>query len=68
MPDEHTEYGFKWGPIVVERTCHVEGVGYVLEIRTNYKVMQVNISEKGRKITPMPVRQALRVQNKPRKC
>lgn len=46
-----TQFGFDWGPIKVERLCHVEGRGYSLEVRTDHARVQLGISEKGRKIT-----------------
>ena len=51
-----TRYGFTWGPMIVTRLCHVEGRGYSLEIVTPYQSMHVYVTEKGRKIEPMPVR------------
>ena len=40
-----------WGPIVVERTAHIEGRGYVVSVRTKgsyERSVQVYVSEKGR--------------------
>jgi hypothetical protein len=48
-------YGFDWGPAKVERACHVDGRGYVLEIHTQHARLQVYISEQGRKIKPYPL-------------
>jgi hypothetical protein len=46
-----TPYGFKWGPLKVERLAHVPDSGYALSIETDYgMVMQVYVSEKGRVI------------------
>jgi hypothetical protein len=56
--DEAWRYGFRWGPLVVERTAHIEGRGYVVTIRTERQSMQVYVSEKGHKIEPMRVRDA----------
>lgn len=50
MSDERTQYGFTFGPAKVERVCHVEGRGRVLEIHTPHARLQVYISEAGRKI------------------
>lgn len=53
--DEAWRYGFRWGPMVVERLVHIEGRGYVLRIKTEYQDLQIYVTEKGRKIKPMPV-------------
>jgi hypothetical protein len=56
--DDAWRYGFRWGPLVVERLAHVEGRGYVLAIRTERESMQVYVSEKGRTMRAYePVRQ-----------
>ena len=47
---EAWRYGFRWGPLVVERTAHFEGRGYVVTIKTERESMQVYVSEKGRKL------------------
>lgn len=56
MVDGPTRFGFNWGPMEVSRLAHVEGRGYVIEIRTGHKSMQVYVTEAGRKIEPMEVR------------
>jgi hypothetical protein len=56
--DTPWRYGFEWGPMVVERTAHIEGRGYVLTIKTEHKRMQVHVTEAGRKIKPYEVRNA----------
>ena len=48
--DEAWRYGFRWGPMVVERTAHIPGRGYCLTIRTERQSMQVYVSEKGQKL------------------
>ena len=48
--DEAWRYGFRWGPLVVERTAHIEGRGYVVTIQTERESMQVYVSEKGRRM------------------
>ena len=53
--DEAWRYGFRWGPMVVQRSAHIEGRGYALTVRTEHQSIQISISEKGHKITPMPV-------------
>lgn len=53
---EPNPYGFNWGPMKVERLIHVEGRGYVLEIRTEHATVQIHVTEKGRKIKPYPIR------------
>lgn len=50
-----TQYGFKWGPAVVERLAHVEGRGRVLEVRTDHARVQIYVTEKGRKIEAIPL-------------
>lgn len=57
---EAWRYGFPWGPMIVTRATHVPGRGYVLEIKTEHQSMQVYVSEKGRKIEAMPVRDFVR--------
>ena len=52
-----TRYGFQWGPMIVTRLAHIDGRGYSLAIETPHQAMQVYVSEKGRKIAAMPVRQ-----------
>ena len=49
-----TQYGFAWGPVEVTRVAHIEDRGYVIEVRTDHRSMQVIVSEKGRKITAFP--------------
>jgi hypothetical protein len=58
--DNVTDFGFDWGPMRVQRLAHIEGRGYVLEIATDAKVMQVYVTEAGRKIEPYPVRERAR--------
>lgn len=56
--DAPWRYGFEWGPMVVERTAHIEGRGYALTIKTEHKSITVFVTEKGRKIKPYEVRDA----------
>ena len=57
-----TQYGFEWGPLVVERVAHIEGRGYCVSIRgrADYSgpEIQVLVSEKGRRVTAYPLRGA----------
>lgn len=57
-----TQYGFDWGPIVVERVAHIEGRGYCISIRGRHDYegpeIQVLVSEKGRSVTAYPIRGA----------
>lgn len=50
-----TQYGFRWGPMIVERVAHIEGRGYVVSVRTRDDYsgpqVQVLVSEKGRSVT-----------------
>ena len=50
-------YGFAWGPVIVERTAHIDGRGYVVTVRTpgSYEPsVQVYVSEKGRVMRVYP--------------
>ena len=60
------DYGFEWGPMEVTRMAHIEGRGYVLEIRTAHRSMQVHITEAGYRIKPMPVRVRVSGEDKER--
>lgn len=61
-PDGPTRYGFRWGPMLVERMAQIEGRGYVVSIRgpKGYSgpEVQVYVSEKGRSIRAYPLRGA----------
>jgi hypothetical protein len=43
-------YGFAWGPMIVERSAHIEGRGYILTVKTDHARVEVYVTEKGRKI------------------
>lgn len=60
--DDAWRYGFRWGPMVVERIAHIEGRGYALNIKTAHQSMQVYISEAGRVIRAEEPRDASRPQ------
>ena len=47
-------YGFRWGPLEVERTAYVPGRGYVVTIQTEGVAMQVYVSERGRVVRSHP--------------
>lgn len=57
-----SQYGFRWGPMLVERVAHIEGRGYVVSIRSRDDYsgpeIQVLVSEKGRRVTAYPLRGA----------
>ena len=57
-----TQYGFDWGPVVVERVAHIEGRGYVVSVRSRKDYsgpeVQVLVSEKGQRVTAYPLRKA----------
>jgi hypothetical protein len=53
---EVTQFGFRWGPMHVERLAHIPGRGYSIGIRTEDKDLQIYVSEKGKKIEAMEVR------------
>lgn len=35
-----TDFGFRWGPMLVERLAHIDGRGYVLQVQTGHRKMQ----------------------------
>ncbi len=45
-----SEYGFEWGPLEVRRVAHIEGRAYVLVVDTGFELLEIYVSEKGRKI------------------
>ena len=57
-----TQYGFDWGPMVVERLAHIPGRGYCISIRGRKdhkgQEIQVLVSEKGFAVTAYPIRRA----------
>jgi hypothetical protein len=53
--DDIWKYGFRWGPMIVTRIAHIDGRGYVIEVATDHKAMQILVTEKGYKIVPYPV-------------
>ncbi len=57
-----TQFGFTWGPCVVERVAHIEGRGYCISIRGRDdragQEVQVLVSERGRVVTAYPMRGA----------
>lgn len=48
--DHLTQFGFTYGPAIVQRLCHIEGKGRVLEVYTDHARVQLHITEAGRKI------------------
>jgi hypothetical protein len=46
------DYGFRWGPLVVQRVCHdAKKFGYVLSVETDAgKQIEIRVSPKGTKI------------------
>ena len=60
--DGTTQYGFRWGPMLVERMAHIDGRGYVVSIRSTElhtgPEVQVYVSEKGRSVKAFPLRGA----------
>ncbi len=51
-----TPYGFKWGPMEVQRTATDPKYGYILLIHSKGGgTMQVRVSPKGRSIMAWPV-------------
>ena len=47
---EVTQYGFKWGPLEIERAIADDKLGYVLTVRTRTETLDVVTSPKGRKL------------------
>lgn len=60
--NELTDYGFTWGPMELTRICHVEGRGYVLEVKTDSKNLQIYVSEKGRSVRAWLDHEPLKVE------
>jgi hypothetical protein len=56
------EYGFRWGPMVVDRVAHIDGRGYVVSVRSSAGYdgpeVQVFVSEKGRRVKARALRGA----------
>lgn len=50
MTDDVDAFGFRWGPMHVERTAHVEGRGYILTVKTDHARIEVHVTQAGRKI------------------
>lgn len=53
-----SRFGFKWGPMVVSRAARIEGRGFCVEVATEHARMQILVSERGRRITSYPIRNA----------
>lgn len=49
MRGEQTQYGFRWGPLTVERTCDDERY-HILTIRTEHRILEVAVSPAARVI------------------
>ena len=47
-------YGFRWGPLEVERTCELPKGGYILTVRTEHTAVEVYVSAQGRVIKTFP--------------
>lgn len=45
-----SEFGFEWGPMMVERWAHIEGRGRVVAITAPGRKLQVYVSEQGRSV------------------
>jgi hypothetical protein len=63
-----TQFGFDWGPVVVERVAHIEGRGYCVSVRGQHDYegpeIQVYVSEKGRVVRAHLIRGATSVAAK----
>jgi len=57
FPLEHIKYGFRWGPMTVERVISDPEWGVVVRISTPHRALEIRASPAGRKLvaTPMPV-------------
>jgi hypothetical protein len=49
MLGEVTKYGFKWGPVEVQRMC-ADGRYHTLLLKTAHREVQVSISPTGRSV------------------
>jgi hypothetical protein len=54
--DDIWKYGFRWGPMTVERLAHIDKRGYVLQIKTDHQSLQIHVTEKGYKIKTYPIK------------
>ena len=50
MTDEITQYGFKWGPVAVERSAVIQGGRHVLTVSTRSQAVEILVSPGGRRI------------------
>lgn len=46
---EQTQYGFRWGPMKVERTVSDEKCGVVVTLQSEHRTVQVRFSPKGQR-------------------
>jgi len=53
---ERTTYGFRWGPMEVERLVSDHRGGVLIAIRTGHKRVEIRVSPKGNKIDVGEVR------------
>jgi len=47
---EITEYGFRWGPMEVERLSEIRGRGYMLGIKAQGARLEIYVSPTGRSV------------------
>ena len=50
MTDEITQYGFKWGPMTVERSAEIPNGRHVLTVKTRSQAVEILVSPGGRRI------------------
>ena len=50
---EETRYGFEWGSLAVNRLISDPKGGYLLEVRTPYRVLEIRVSPSGKVIETM---------------
>jgi hypothetical protein len=46
----HTEYGFEWGPLTVERTASLPEGRVVLTVKTDHRELTIYASRTGRSL------------------
>lgn len=46
----HTDFGFEWGPLAVERTSSLPGGGVVLTVKTDHRELTIYASRTGRSL------------------
>ena len=50
------QYGFRWGPLMVQRTCSDPKGGIVITVLAACGAVEIRVSPKGRKMDAEPLR------------